>query len=85
MLSMATPTGVSAAVPEHPEGNAGVAVWRCSSQPGGLHSREPAVSPPAGTVSPLTGRSVTLLAFWDQPFCSLITGLAGNADSMVLV
>lgn len=31
--SVATPTEVSAAVLEHPEGNAGVAVWRCFSQP----------------------------------------------------
>lgn len=63
MPSMATPTEVSAAVPEHPEGNAGMAVWRCSSQPGGLHRREPAVGPPAGSVTPLTDRSVTLLPF----------------------
>lgn len=85
MLSVATPTEASAAVPEHPGGNAGVAAWRCSSQCGGLHTREQPVGPPAWTVTPLTGRSVTLLPFQDQPFCSLITGLAGNADGMVLV
>lgn len=85
MLSVATPTEESAAVPEYPEGNAGVAVWRCSSQPEGLCSWEEAVRPPAGAVAPLTGTSVTLLPFQAQPFCSLITGLAGNADSVVSV
>lgn len=70
MTSVASPTEASAAVPEHAEGNAGAAVWRCSSQPGGLCSREPAVCPPAGAVTPLTGRSVTLLAFGISPFAA---------------